>query len=171
MTFVRFLLALVAAYLLQLLGLAVWPHFPRAVAPFLLVLVWFSMRTSPVPAQLMGAATGLLEDALTGGFFGLHAFADTLLAYFVSLAAQRVVVGQQAVRVLLFAGAAALQQAVIAVLLITMLPDPPLPSPGFALVRMATTALLGALLLSTESQARSRWGAWQRRRSRQLRFR
>jgi rod shape-determining protein MreD len=169
--FARFLLAVAAAYLAQLLGLALTPHFPRAVAPFLLVVVWFSMRTSPVLAQLLGASCGLVEDALTGGLFGLHAFADTLVAYGVALAAQRVVVGQQAVRVLLFAGAAVVQQLVIGGLLLAMLDDPPLPTPGFALLKVATTALLGAVLISMESQARTQWSAWQRRRSRQLRFR
>jgi rod shape-determining protein MreD len=170
-TFVRFLLALAGAYLLQLVGLAVWPHFTRAVAPFLVVLVWFAMRSSPLVSQLLGAATGLLEDALTGGLFGLHAFADTLLAYGVALASQRVVVGQQAVRVLLFAGAAALQQLIIALLLLAMVGDPPLPSLGFAALRVITAALLGALAIGLQTQARSRWGAWQRRRASQLRFR
>jgi rod shape-determining protein MreD len=169
--FVRFLLALAGAYLAQLLGLALTPHFPRAVAPFLLVVVWFAMRTSPVLAQLLGAACGLVEDALTGGLYGLHAFADTLVAYGVALAVQRVVVGQQAARVLIFAGAAALQQLVLAGLLVAMLDQPPRPSPGFALLKVATTALLGAVLISLESRARTQWSAWQRRRSRQLRFR
>ena len=171
MIFVRFLLALAAAYLAQLLGIALTPHFPRFVTPFLVVAVWFAMRSSPVLAQLLGAVTGLVEDSLTGGLFGLHAFADTLAAYGVALAAQRVVVGQQAVRVLLFAGAAALQQVVVVLLLIAMLDDPPLPSFWFAVLKVLTTALLGAVLISTESQARTRWSAWQRRRSRQLRFR
>jgi rod shape-determining protein MreD len=170
-TFARFLVALGGAYLLQLLGVAISPHFSQLVAPFLLVLVWFAMRTTPVGAQLLGAFTGLLEDSLTGGLFGLHAFADTLLAYGVSLASQRVVVGQQAVRVLIFAGAAVLQQAVLALLLVAMLEQPPLPSLGFAALKVLTTSLLGALLISMETRARSQWGAWQRRRSRQLRFR
>jgi hypothetical protein len=52
-----------------------------------------------------------------------------------------------------------------------MLDQPPLPSPGFALLKVATTALLGAVLISLESRARTQWSAWQRRRSRQLRFR
>lgn len=171
MIFVRFLLALGGAYLVQLLGVAVWSRFSLVVAPFVLVLVWFALRTRPLLAQLLGALTGLVEDSLTGGLFGLHAFADTLLAYGVSLAAQRVVVGQQAVRVLLFAGAAAVQQLVLALLLLTMVDEPPLPRPGYAVLKVLTTALLGAILISTETQARSRWGAWQRRRSRQLRFR
>jgi rod shape-determining protein MreD len=170
-TFVRFLLALAGAYLVQLLGVAVSPQFSRLFSPFLVVLVWFAMRSNPVGAQLLGVLTGLLEDSLTGGLFGLHAFADTLLAYGVSLAAQRVVVGQQAVRVLIFAGAAVLQQAVLALLLVAMLDEPPLPTPGAALFKVVSTALLGALLISMETQARSRFGAWQRRRSRQLRFR
>ena len=171
MIFVRFLLALGAAYLAQLLGLALTPLFPRWFTPFLVVAVWIAMRSSPALAQLLGALAGLVEDSLTGGLFGLHAFANTLVAYGVALAAQRVVVGQQAVRVLLFAGAAALQQVVVVLLLVAMLDEPPLPSIGSALLKVATTALCGAVLISMESRARTQWSAWQRRRSRQLRFR
>jgi rod shape-determining protein MreD len=171
MIFVRFSVALALAYLVQLLGLAVTPHFTRVVDPFLVVLVWFALRTNPLLAQLFGAGTGLLQDALTGGLFGLHAVADTVVAYGVALAAQRVVVGQQAVRVLIFAVAAALQQAILALVMLAMIDDPPLPHLGFAAARVVATALLGAVLISLESRARSQWSSWQRRRSRQLRFR
>ena len=171
MIFVRFLVALALAYLVQLLGLAVTPHFTGLVDPFLVVLVWFSMRSNPLLAQLLGAGTGLLQDALTGGLFGLHALADTLVGYAVALAAQRVVVGQQAVRVLIFAAAAAAQQAILAGVMMAMLDAPPLPSLGFAIGKVLVTALLGAIFITVESQARSQFSSWQRRRSRQLRFR
>lgn len=171
MIFARFLGALLLGYLLHLLGVTVAARFSMAFAPLLVVLVWFAMRVSPLAAQLLGAVTGLVEDALTGGLFGLHAFADTLVAYGVALASQRVVVGQQAVRVLLFAGAALLQQLVVMGLLTAMVDEPPLPAAGFVLLKVLTTAVLGAVLISLESRARSQFSAWQRRRSRQLRFR
>ena len=171
MIFVRFLGALLLAYLVQLLGLRLTPHFTQVVDPFLVVLVWFSMRTNTLLAQLLGAGTGLLQDALAGGLFGLHALANTLVGYGVALAAQRVVVGQQAVRVLIFAAAAAIQQGILVGVLMAMLDDPPLPSFGLALAKVVVTALLGALLIGLEARARSQWSAWQRRRSRQLRFR
>lgn len=171
MIFVRFLVALALACLAQMLGLAVTPDSGRLVDPFLVVVVWLGMRTSPVLAQIFGAGTGLVQDALSGGLFGLHAFANTLVGHGVALAAQRVVVGQQAVRVLIFGAASALQQATLAVLMIAMLDDPPLPHLGFAAGRVLVTAVLGAILISIESRARSQWSSWQRRRSRQLRFR
>jgi hypothetical protein len=93
------------------------------------------------------------------------------VGYGVALAAQRVVVGQQAVRVLIFAAASAVQQGVLAGLMAAMVDGAPVPHLGFALLRMLVTALLGAILISIESQARSQWSSWQRRRSRQLRFR
>ena len=171
MTFVRVAVALLVAYLVHLVGLWITPFFPRLVDPFLLVIVWFALRTNPVGAQLIGAGTGLLQDALSGGLFGLHAFADTLVAYGVSLAAQRVVVGQQAVRVLIFAAAALLQQLVLIALLVAMLDKPPLPTVGTVIAKVITSSLLGAIFISTEARARTQWSSWQRRRSRQLRFR
>jgi rod shape-determining protein MreD len=113
-----------------------------------------------------------LQDGLAGGLFGLHAFADTLVGYGVALAAQRVVVGQQAARVLVFAAAALLQQLVLVALLLSMVgAGAPLPSVGSVLGKVVSSALLGAALISSESRARSQWSSWQRRRSRQLRFR
>jgi cell shape-determining protein MreD len=107
-----------------------------------------------------------------GGLFGLHAFADTVVGYGVALAAQRVVVGQQAARVLIFAAAAALQQLVLMGLLRSMVGgNAPLPSFGSFIGKVVTTALLGAALISMESRARTQWSSWQRRRSRTLRFR
>ena len=172
MTFVRFLLALLAAYLVHLVGVSISPLFPRIVDPFLLVVVWYSMRTGPVGAELIGTATGLLQDGLSGGLFGLHAFAETVVAYGVALAAQRVVVGQQAARVLIFTAAAAVQQLVLIGLLRSMIgANAPLPSIGSVISKLVTSALLGAALISMESRARSGWSSWQRRRSRILRFR
>ena len=172
MTFVKFLVALLGAYLLHLVGASASPLFARVVDPFLLVVVWYSMRTGPVGAELIGTATGLLQDGLSGGLFGLYAFADTLVGYGVALAAQRVVVGQQAARVLIFAAAAALQQAVLVVLLRSLVGShAPLPTLGAVVGKLVTTALLGAALISMESRARTQWSSWQRRRSRTLRFR
>jgi rod shape-determining protein MreD len=170
-TFVRVALALLLAYLVQLVGLWVTPHFTQLVDPFLVVLVWYSLRTGPVGAELLGTVTGLLEDALSGGLLGLHAFADTVVAYAVSLAAQRVVVGQQAVRVLIFAASALVQQLVLAGLLAALVGEPPLPTVGGVIAKVVTTSLAGAFFISLETRARSQWSSWQRRRSRILRFR
>jgi rod shape-determining protein MreD len=171
-TFVKFLVALVAAYLVHVVGVHASPLVPRIVDPFLLVVVWYSMRTGPVAAQLIGAATGLVQDGISGGLFGLHAFADTLVGYGVALAAQRIVVGQQAARVLVFAAAAALQQLVLVVLLLSLVGgNAPTPSLGSFVGKVLTTALLGAALIGMESRARTQWSSWQRRRSRTLRFR
>ncbi len=172
MTFVKFLVALVAAYLVHLVGVSVSPLLPRIVDPFLLVVVWYSMRTGPVGAELIGTATGLLQDGLSGGLFGLHAFADTLVGYGVALAAQRIVVGQQAARVLVFACAAVLQQLVLIVLLRALVGgNAPMPSIGSFVGKVLVTALLGAALISMEARARTGWSSWQRRRARTLRFR
>ena len=171
MTFVKVVAALLVAYLVHLLGVSATPLFARVFDPFLLVLVWYSLRTGPVGAELIGTGTGLLQDALAGGLFGLHAFADTVVGYAVALAAQRVVVGQQAARVLIFAAAAALQQAVLVLLMLAMVGQPPLPSPGAVIGKIVTTSLLGAVFISMESRARAQWSSWQRRRSRILRFR
>jgi rod shape-determining protein MreD len=171
-TFVKFAAALLVAYLVHLVGVSVSPLFPHAVDPFLLVVVWYSMRTGPVGAELIGTATGLLQDGLSGGLFGLYAFADTVIGYGVALAAQRVVVGQQAARVLIFAAAALVQQLVLGGLLASVVgTGAPLPTVGTVVAKVVTSALLGAALISMESGARTRWSSWQRRRLGRLRFR
>ena len=72
-----------------------------------------------------------------------------MVGYGVALAAQRVVVGQQAARVLIFAAAAALQQVVLVGLLRSMVgANAPLPSWGSVIGKVLTTALLGAALIA-----------------------
>ncbi|HVS02141.1 MAG TPA: rod shape-determining protein MreD [Thermoanaerobaculia bacterium] len=171
MTFLRILLALGAAYVGQLLGTRLTPWFPALVDLFLVVVVWYALHTRSAVAQLIGAAAGLLHDGLTGGLFGLHAFANTVVAYGVAAAAQRVEVQQQAVRVLLFAAASALQQGLVLLLLLLLTDAPDAPGWGWALGRVAITAMLGAVLVGIESRLRSRWSRWQHARSSRLRFR
>ena len=167
----RFLAALVGACLVHLAGARLAPWFPAAVDPFVVVLVWYASRRGPIEAEVAGTVTGFVQDAFSGGLYGLHAFANTVVGYFVHVASQRVVVGQQGVRVLVFAAASAIQQGVTMLLVLLLQSRPELPALRSVPIKIATTALLGAVVLTIESRAQRQWKGWQRRRSRRLRFR
>jgi rod shape-determining protein MreD len=167
----RIAAAVVLAALVQVVGVALLPRFSLLVDPFLLVVVWAALRSTTAGGQLAGLAAGLVHDGLAGGLYGLHGVADTVVGYLVALAGQRVVVQQQAVRVLLYALAAAGQQLLLVALLLLLVPGPEVPAWGWMLGKVAVTAVLGAFLVGMEASLRRRYGSWQLRRSRRLRFR
>ena len=171
MTLVRILLALVAALGVHVAGTALWSGFPLLFDPFLVVVVFFGLRLGPVSAQLLGLAAGLVLDGFSGSPWGLHGFAGTLIGYGVAVAAQRVVVGQMGVRVLLFAVASALQQAILTLLLLLLVARPELPPFGWSVARVVVTAVAGLLALTVQERVQGRWSTWQRERLGRLRFR
>ena len=79
----RILAALAAATLLELLGVRITPHFVRLVDPFIVVVVWYALRTDTITGQLTGTVAGMVQDGLVGGLFGLHAIANTVVGYVV----------------------------------------------------------------------------------------
>jgi rod shape-determining protein MreD len=168
---VRVVLALGAALLLHFVGTWLWAGFPMSFDPFLVVIVYFALRLGPVSAQLLGLAGGLLLDGVSGTVWGLHGFAGTLIGFGVSVSAQRVVVGQRGVRVLLFAAASAAQQLILASLILLVTSRPHLPPLGWSAGRVAATALAGWVVLTAEERLQRQWRTWQRQRSGRLRFR
>src|SRR3978361_1642260 len=94
-------------------------------------------------AVVVGLIAGLLQDTLTSGPFGLFGFADTIVGYVTARLAQRLVI-QRPTGVLAVVGfASALQQAVVVVLTLVLLPSPELPSPLWVAVRAGPTGVLG----------------------------
>jgi len=53
--------------------------------PFLLVAVYYGIRSKPPTGTVVGLAAGLLQDALTGTLFGLNGFSKTLIGYLCHL--------------------------------------------------------------------------------------
>ncbi len=171
MIVLRMALALLAALGAHLAGTALWSGFPMVFDPFLVVIVFYSLRLGPVPAQLFGMGAGFVLDGLSGSLWGMHGFAGTLIGFGVSAASQRVVVGQMGVRVLLFAAASALQQAILVALLVVLSARPEAPPFGWSVARVVLTALVGLLALTARERLQGRWSSWRRERLRRLRFR
>lgn len=162
--------ALLIAAVAQLLGTQASVLFPRLLDPFLLATVWVALRTGPVGGQLTGLAAGLLHDGLTGGLFGLGSLSNTLVGYFTSLASSRVV-PQEGIRVLLYGVGSLVQQLVLVVVVLLMVPTPEIPQASWMLAKVGASAAAGALVVALEGSLWHRWGLWRRGRSRRLRFR
>lgn len=170
MKLARFLVGCALATALQLLGLHL---FGSAFAVFDLLLVvalYNAIDNTPVPSLFGGSFAGLIQDALTGGLFGLHGFALTLAAWLVAVLRQRLTIQKPFQVGLLFSLTAVLQLAVIAVLQYAMLPGSEAPDLWTACWRMLSTGALGALMLFTANRIRQRYGAWIKQRRQRLRL-
>ena len=139
-------LGLLLAALLQLAGVRAWPEFPLAFDLLLVAVVYFARDGRAVAALAVGSVGGLVADALAGGPLGLHGFADTLVAYTTARVAQQLVVERPSGVLLAFTLASALQQALLAVLGVLLLPSVQLPAAPWIVARAVTTGLLGLLL-------------------------
>lgn len=171
MRFLRFLLALAAALLVHLVGVRVWPEFPRAVDLFLVVLVYEALDGNTLAGLLAGVAVGALEDTLTGALFGLFGCADTVVGYATARLAQRVVIQRAPGIMLVFLAASVVQQLVLTVLALLFFPDPPMPDPLWVAVRAATSAVVGLFMILAGRQGRARYETWRRGRVGRLHWR
>ncbi len=168
MRILRFAIGLLLAAALQTLGLHLTSSFFLAIDLFLLLAVYNSLDNGPTASMLGGSVAGLVQDALTGGLYGLHGFADTLVAWAAARLRQRLVI-QQPIQVgLLFALTAALQQTILVMLQYLMVPSTLLPGLGVMVVRMATTGVAGSLLFLSAGRVRHRLGSWRESRRRRL---
>lgn len=146
MTVRGFLLAAVSALLLQLI-LVNWAPGVAGHVDFLLVaLVAYALTGNSLGALLVGMFCGLLSDALSGAPYGLFGIADTIVGYSVAQLAQRLDTRRTGALLLVFAGAAALQQGVLMLLELVVIPRPALPQPLTLAAVVISTALLGPLL-------------------------
>ena len=78
---IRFAAGLVLAVLAYAGAVRVMPGLAQAVDPFLVVAVLNALGGSSLAGFAGGLASGLVQDALTGGLFGLYGFANTLIGY------------------------------------------------------------------------------------------
>jgi rod shape-determining protein MreD len=159
----RFAVGLICAVLLQTLGARYFSPFALAVDPFLILVVYHSLDGSPAWSSIGGSAAGLAQDALSGGPYGLHGFANTLVAFAASRIRQRLVIQQSSQVGLLFVLSAALQLAILASLQFLLVSGAEMPGPGSMAARLTSSGILGALLFVLAGQTR---GWEQRRRAR-----
>ena len=165
----RFVLALLLATTVQMLGQRHGSFF-LATDLLLLAAVYNSLESGPAGSMLGGTAAGLVQDTLTGGLFGLHGFANTLVAWAVVMLRQRLSIQQPLQIGLAFALAAALQLASIASLEYWMLPGAALPGIEVMVLRMVTTGILGVLTVTAVDRVRTRLSGWRHQRQQRLRL-
>jgi rod shape-determining protein MreD len=91
MPVVKLVIGLVLALILHFVGVNLTPSFPRYVDFFLPVAVTLALGGSSLAGLLGGLATGLTQDAASGGLLGLHGLAGTITGYAVARLSQRLV--------------------------------------------------------------------------------
>lgn len=162
MTALRSIGALLALGTLQIFLPLVWSGL-GAVDWLLIYIVLQSLRVSFRHAILLGAGGGLVQDALSGGIIGLHAFAKTAVAAVIaSFGGLLVVRGPIAEAIV--TGAAALLESLLVVTWQVLLESPMSLGPFDIAVRTTATALATLGVLWT-----ARW--WEQRRLRRRRRR
>mgnify|MGYP001770856993 FL=1 len=124
----------------------VWPSSVYLDLP-LIAVVYFALRRDPVQAVLIGWAAGFAADALSRGLLGAGGFSKTVVAYVIAVLGTRVVLDNPVVRILVLAGATALD-AIVYVLLHELfnqtLPYPFVETLAFKLI---ATTVGGTLLI------------------------
>jgi rod shape-determining protein MreD len=167
---VRLLLLLAGAVALQAAATALAPQAPRAVDLLLVAAVFHALDSGPLGGVLGGLFAGLGHDALSGGLYGLHGFAKTLVGYLTGLIAQRFMVHQPLPVTLVFAVAAALHEAVLTGLAVLLYARPEIPAPSWLLAKVASTAALGLALFLARARWRRQSEAWRRSRTGRLKL-
>lgn len=154
MTGLRTLAALLGLGLLQVFLPRVWVGL--GVIDWLLIYVALqALRVSFQRSILIGAGAGLIQDGLSGGIIGLHAFAKTSVAALIATFGGLLVVRGPFPEALV-AGGATVVEALIVVAWQAMLERPVSLGPVDIVVRAVATAAAALAVLST-----ARW--WQQR--------
>ena len=167
----RFLLALAVAVVVHAGGIEVWPAFSRAVDVFLVLALFGALGGNLLAGLFGGMVAGLVMDALTGPrLYGLHGLANTVVGYGTAWASQRLVIQRASGVMLIFALAAAVQQALLLGLLIALLPSPEVPTSPWLLAKVGSTSLLGWAFFLGRGELRRRSERWRRSRTGKLRF-
>jgi len=164
----RFAAALLSVVLLHVLGVSLVPEFARVIDLFLVLTVLYAMGGDPLVGLLVGLTAGLCHDVFTGGLFALHGFADTLVGYGLARLAQRLVIDRVSGAFLVAGVASAVQQVVLAGLVLLLLPEPELPEPVWIVVRAAATGGAATAVLLASRNLRQGLAERRQRRSQRL---
>jgi rod shape-determining protein MreD len=167
-SFFLFLAGLLLATALQVLLVRILPPTAYLLDLLFLLALFFSMMVSPAAGMVGATVAGLLRDTLSGGPYGLHGFANTLVVVVVGKLRQRLVIQQPFQIGSLVVLAAGLQVAVLVLLRNLLVPGAQVLDPLSLALRLLVTGLVGTLgyflgLRSLDAVAR-----WRERRSRRL---
>ena len=161
--------ALLVVTLVHLLGIELWSDFSLVFDLFLVVAIFNALDGDTFAGLAGGLLAGLVADAVTGGIYGVHGLADTIVGYGTAFATQRLVVQRPPSVFLVFSLAAALQQLTLAAVTLMMLPQPELAAYPWILAKVAATGIVGVLAVLARRQLLVRLAGW--RRSRTVRVR
>lgn len=153
--------ALLAALVIHLAGVRLWPDFPRAFDLFVVVVVLNALGASSLSGLLGGMVAGLTHDVLSGGPYGLFGFADTIIGYLAARAGQRLVIQGASGVLLVVAVAVLMQRAVLLLLGAVLLAGSDAPAPLWWALQALLTGLVGAVVHRLGGSFR---GSRQRRR-------
>ncbi|MEM1177896.1 MAG: rod shape-determining protein MreD [Acidobacteriota bacterium] len=167
MPVLRFLFGVLVAIFCWAFALKIHPGAAKIFDPFLIVVLYHSLRSPALGSAGAGTVIGLVHDALTGGLYGLHGFANTLTGYLAGVVRQHFVIQQPAQITLFCLLGGAAQVVILGLLQFLLVSDAELPRAADALGKAALTGGLGTLvyLLSTRFFSWER-GWRERRRSR-----
>jgi rod shape-determining protein MreD len=166
--FFLFLGGLLLAAALQVLLVRIFPPTAYLLDLFFLLALFFSMMVSPAAGMVGATAAGLLRDALSGGPYGLHGFANTLVIFVVSRLRQRVVIQQPSQIGALVVLAAGLQVLVLALLRNLLVPGAQVLDPLSLALRLLVTGLVGTVAYFLGRRTVGAVARWRERRSRRL---
>lgn len=166
----RFAGALLAVTLAHLLGIGLWSGFGLVFDLFLVLAIFNALDGDTFAGLAGGLVAGLVADAVSGGLYGLHGLADSIVGYGTAFATQRLVVQRPPSVFLVFTLAAALQQLVLAMVMLLMLPQPEIAPYTWVVAKVLGTGLLGMLLFVARRQLRARFALWRRTRTVRVRM-
>ncbi len=166
----RLAAALLAVTAAHLLGIGLWSGFGLVFDLFLVVAIFNALDGDTFAGMAGGLVAGLVADAVTGGLYGLHGLADTLVGYGTAFATQRLVVQRAPSVLLVFALAVALQQLILAAVTLLMLSRPELTAYPWMLAKVVGTGLVGVVAFLARRQLQARYSSWRRTRSVRVRM-
>ncbi len=159
MKLLRFLAALALVALVHFAGTRLLPDFPRAIDLFLVATVLTAAGGDSMAGMLGGMVAGLTRDTLSGGLYGLHGFADTIIGYGTARTAQRLIFDRTGVILITLVIATFVQQGVLTALEFGLLERFEPPDPLWWTVKALANGLTGGIcfaLSGTAARAQTR---------------
>ncbi|MFQ5350614.1 MAG: hypothetical protein ACE5EG_09255 [Thermoanaerobaculia bacterium] len=166
----RFAAALLVVTAIHLLGIGLWSGFGLVFDLFLVLAIFNALDGDTFAGLAGGLVAGLVADAVSGGLYGLHGLADTIVGYGTAFATQRLVVQRPPSVFLVFSLAAALQQLMLATVTLLMLPHPELTAYPWIVAKVLGTGVLGAVTFVARRQLLARFALWRRTRTVRVRL-
>jgi len=164
------LLGLLVATFLHVAGTRVFPPFVELLDLFLIAAIFHSLGNSPASGMIGGSISGLLRDALSGGLYGLHGFANTLAVFASTRLEQRLVIQHPLQIGCIIMLAAGLQTAILTLLQNLLVPGAEHPEPLTLLARIASCGAFGTIVFFFGGRFRQSFEHWRERRSQRLDF-